>query len=60
MGWNWINEPIQWLPDPSWTMFWSVLIYTWATLGFYMLILLYLKKTYLLLLIVFYIHFLVK
>ena len=40
MGWNWIDEPIQWLTDPSWTMFWSVLIYTWANLGFYMLILL--------------------
>ena len=40
IGWNWIDEPIQWLTDPSWTMFWSVLIYTWANLGFYMLILL--------------------
>ena len=40
MEWNWIEEPIQWLTDPSWTMFWSVLIYTWANLGFYMLILL--------------------
>ena len=40
MSWNWIDEPIQWLTDPSWTMFWSVLIYTWDNLGFYMLILL--------------------
>ena len=40
MEWNWIDQPIQWLTDPSWTMFWSVFIYTWAHLGFYMLILL--------------------
>ncbi|WP_417270717.1 carbohydrate ABC transporter permease [Celeribacter sp.] len=40
ISWGWISEPIQWLTDPSWTMFWSVLVYTWAHLGFYMLILL--------------------
>ena len=40
MMWGWIDEPIQWLTDPSWTMFWSVFVYTWAHLGFYMLILL--------------------
>ncbi len=40
IGWGWITEPIQWLTDPSWTMFWSVFVYTWAHLGFYMLILL--------------------
>jgi len=40
MDWGWIDEPIQWLTDPSWTMFWSVFVYTWAHLGFYMLILL--------------------
>ena len=40
LGWGWISEPIQWLTDPSWTMFWSVFVYTWAHLGFYMLILL--------------------
>lgn len=38
--WGWIDEPIQWLTDPNWTMFWSVFVYTWAHLGFYMLILL--------------------
>ena len=38
--WGWIDEPIQWLIDPGWTMFWSVFVYTWAHLGFYMLILL--------------------
>ena len=38
--WGWLDEPIQWLTDPSWTMFWSVFVYTWAHLGFYMLILL--------------------
>lgn len=38
--WGWIDEPIQWLTDPAWTMFWSVFVYTWAHLGFYMLILL--------------------
>ena len=35
-----LDEPIQWLQDPRWTMFWSVLVVTWAHLGFYMLILL--------------------
>ncbi len=40
INWGWISEPIQWLTDPSWTMFWSVFVYTWAHLGFYMLILL--------------------
>jgi len=40
MSWGWIDEPIQWLTDSSWTMFWSVFVYTWAHLGFYMLILL--------------------
>ena len=40
MDWNWISEPIQWLMDPSWTMFWSIFVYTWAHMGFYMLILL--------------------
>ena len=40
MRWGWLDEPIQWLTDPSWTMFWSVFVYTWAHLGFYMLILL--------------------
>ncbi len=35
-----LDEPIQWLQDPGWTMFWSVFVYTWAHLGFYMLILL--------------------
>jgi len=39
-NWGWIDEPIQWLQDPSWTMFWSVFVFTWAHLGFYMLILL--------------------
>ena len=38
--WGWIDEPIQWLVDPGWTMFWSIIVYTWAHLGFYMLILL--------------------
>ncbi len=38
--WGWIDEPVQWLTDPAWTMFWSVFVYTWAHLGFYMLILL--------------------
>ena len=38
--WGWIDEPIQWLTDPSWTMFWSIFVYTWAHLGFYMLIIL--------------------
>ena len=40
MNWGWIEEPIQWLSDPSWSMFWSIFVYTWAHLGFYMLILL--------------------
>lgn len=40
MDWGWIDAPIQWLVDPSWTMFWSIFVYTWAHLGFYMLILL--------------------
>ncbi len=40
MEWGVINDPIQWLTDPRWTMFWSVFVYTWAHLGFYMLILL--------------------
>ena len=40
MQWGWIDAPIQWLTDPGWTMFWSVFVYTWAHLGFYMLILL--------------------
>lgn len=38
--WGVIEEPIQWLGDPQWVMFWSVFVYTWAHLGFYMLILL--------------------
>lgn len=40
MNWGIIDEPIQWLQDESWTMFWSVVVFTWAHLGFYMLILL--------------------
>ena len=40
IDWNWISEPIQWLMDPNWTMFWSIFVYTWAHMGFYMLILL--------------------
>jgi alpha-1,4-digalacturonate transport system permease protein len=40
MEWGLIDEPIQWLVDPAWTMFWSVFVFTWAHLGFYMLILL--------------------
>ena len=40
MDWGWIDAPIQWLVDPSWTMIWSIFVYTWAHLGFYMLILL--------------------
>lgn len=40
MDWGILDEPIQWLQDPGWTMFWSVFVYTWAHLGFYMLILL--------------------
>ena len=40
LEWGWIDAPVQWLTDPHWTMFWSVLVYTWAHLGFYMLILL--------------------
>lgn len=40
MNWGVIDEPIQWLQDSNWTMFWSVFVFTWAHLGFYMLILL--------------------
>jgi alpha-1,4-digalacturonate transport system permease protein len=40
MQWGVLDEPIQWLQDPGWTMFWSVFVFTWAHLGFYMLILL--------------------
>lgn len=40
MQWGILDEPIQWLQDPGWTMFWSVFVFTWAHLGFYMLILL--------------------
>jgi alpha-1,4-digalacturonate transport system permease protein len=40
LGWGWIDTPIQWLTEPGWMMFWSVFVYTWAHLGFYMLILL--------------------
>ena len=40
MQWGILDEPLQWLQDPSWTMFWSVFVYTWSHLGFYMLILL--------------------
>jgi alpha-1,4-digalacturonate transport system permease protein len=40
LDWGIIDAPIQWLTDPSWTMFWSIVVYTWAHLGFYMLILL--------------------
>ena len=40
MQWGYISEPIQWLTDPSWMMFFSVFIYTWAHLGFYMIIIL--------------------
>lgn len=40
MEWGVLEEPIQWLQDPGWTMFWSVFVFTWAHLGFYMLILL--------------------
>jgi len=40
LDWGWIDEPVQWLTDPFWTMFWSIFVYTWAHLGFYMLILL--------------------
>ena len=35
MNWGWIDEPIQWLSDPSWSMYWSIFVYTWAHLGFY-------------------------
>ena len=38
--WGWIDEPIQWLTDATWSMIWSVFVFTWAHLGFYMLILL--------------------
>lgn len=40
IDWGVIDEPIQWLQDPSWTMFWSIFVYTWAHLGLYMLIIL--------------------
>ena len=40
LQWGYIAEPIQWLTDPSWMMFFSVFIYTWAHLGFYMIIIL--------------------
>ncbi|MFD1341718.1 carbohydrate ABC transporter permease [Litorisediminicola beolgyonensis] len=40
MTWGWIEEPVQWLTDPVWSMIWSVFVFTWAHLGFYMLILL--------------------
>ena len=40
IGWGWIDEPILWLSDPRWSMIWSVFVFTWAHLGFYMLILL--------------------
>lgn len=40
MSWGVIDEPVQWLQDERWTMFWSVVVFTWAHLGFYMLILL--------------------
>lgn len=40
MSWGVLDEPIQWLQDERWTMFWSVVVFTWAHLGFYMLILL--------------------
>ena len=40
MNWGILDEPIQWLSDTSWSMFWSIFVYTWAHLGFYMLILL--------------------
>lgn len=40
MRWGWIDQPIQWLTEPGWTLFWSVVVFTWAHLGFYMLILL--------------------
>jgi alpha-1,4-digalacturonate transport system permease protein len=40
LSWGWIDAPVQWLTDPFWTMFWSVFVYSWAHLGFYMLILL--------------------
>jgi len=28
--WGWIDEPIQWLTDQRWTMFWSVFVFTWS------------------------------
>ena len=40
LAWGWIEEPIQWLQEGYWPMFWTVFVYTWAHLGFYMLILL--------------------
>lgn len=40
MAWGMIEEPIQWLQEGYWPLFWTVFVYTWAHLGFYMLILL--------------------
>ena len=40
VAWGWIEAPIQWLQEGFWPLFWTVLVYTWAHLGFYMLILL--------------------
>ena len=40
VSWGWIDAPIQWLQEGFWPLFWTVFIYTWAHLGFYMLILL--------------------
>ena len=40
MSWGVIDAPIQWLQEGFWPMFWTVFVYTWAHLGFYMLILL--------------------
>lgn len=40
IAWGWIDSPIQWLQEGYWPMFWTVFVYTWAHLGFYMLILL--------------------
>jgi len=34
MEWGILEEPIQWLQDPGWTMFWSVFVFTWAHLGY--------------------------
>lgn len=35
-----IEQPVQWLQEGLWPMFWTLFVYTWAHLGFYMLILL--------------------